>query len=590
MARQHVTRRLAAILAADVAGYSRLMGADEEGTLRTLNAFRTVIDGLIAEHEGRVFGSAGDSVIAEFASPVEAVRCAAEIQRQLETRNADLPGERRMYFRIGVNLGDVMVDGDNLLGDGVNVAARIERLAEPGGICIAGSVYELVEGKLALGFADLGEQTVKNIARPIRAYRVAPDGPAPATEAGWGGAEPLPLPEKPSIAVLPFDNMSGDREQEYFSDGITADVITALSRVRWFFVIARNSSFTYKGRAVDVKQVARELGVRYVLEGSVRKSGDRVRVTAQLIDGATGNQVWARRYDRELSDIFALQDEITETIVGAIEPELGKAERGRARSRKPGNLDAWDVYQRAMSRLYRYTREDLAEAQALFQRATALDADLGPAYSGLAEAYYYEAVYGFADSVAENRDKAIDPARRAVALDTEDAGAHCTLGRVHYFRREHDAAILELETALDLNPSLALAHYGLGAALVFSGRAGESLPHLETAIRLSPHDPNMGSFLVRVADARFLMRDYEGAVKWAIEALRQPNFQWSRYTVLITALERLGRADEAQRYLKDLFRQRPDLTVSFVRDTHLLSDPDDVAHYLDGLRKAGLPE
>ncbi len=581
-------RRLAAILAADVVGYSRLIGADEEGTLRTLSAYREVIDGLVAAHRGRIFGTAGDSVIAEFASPVEAVRCAAKVQQELGKRNADVPEDRRMEFRIGVNLSDVVVEGENLLGDGVNIAARLEMLAEPGGICRSGTVFDRVDGKLDLTFDDLGEQEVKNIAKPVRVYGVGIDRTGSTADAR--ASKPLPPADKPSIAVLPFTNMSGDPEQEYFSDGMTEDIITALSRVRWFFVIARNSSFAYKGRAVDVKQVAGELGVRYVLEGSVRKGGARLRITAQLIDGATGNHVWARRYDRELADIFELQDEITETIVGAIEPELGKAERKRAKSKKPGNLDARDVYQRGMSHLYRYTKADLAEARTLFGQAAELDAELGAACSGLAEAYYFEVVYGFAESVSDNREKALEPARRAVAIDAEDAGAHCTLGRVHYLRREHDAAIPELEAALELNPSLALAHYGLGAAMVFSGRARESFRHLETAIRLSPHDPNMGSCLVRSADAKYLMADYEGAVEWALKALRQPNFQWSRYAVLLAALGQLGRDDEAQRYLAELLRQRPDFSVSFVREIHLFSDPGDFDHYLDGLRKAGVAE
>ena len=322
----------------------------------------------------------------------------------------------------------------------------------------------------------------------------------------------------------------------------------------------------------------------------MRKGGTRVRVTAQLVDGATGKHVWARRYDHELSDIFAVQDEITEAIVGAMEPELGRAERERVKSKKPGNFDAWDVYQRGMSHLYRYTGEDLAEAQGLYQRAIELDPELGPAHSGLAESYYYEVVYGLADSVAENRETAIGPARRAVALDPEDAAAHCTLGRIHYLRREHEAAILELGAALELNPNLALAHYGLGAALVFSGRAAVSFSHRETAIRLSPYDPNMGSFLVRLADAKFMMRAYEESAGWAIKALRQPSFQWSRHAVLIAALGHQGRLDEARSDLADLLDQRPDFTLSFVRETHLFGDPDDFAHYVDGLRKAGLPE
>jgi adenylate cyclase len=401
---------------------------------------------------------------------------------------------------------------------------------------------------------------------------------------------PLALPDRPSIAVLPFSNMSGDPEQDYFVDGITEEIITALSRVRWFFVIARHSTFAYRNKGMDAKQIARELGVRYVLAGSVRRADDRIRVSAQLIEGSSGNNVWARSYDRALSDIFVVQYEMTQTIVGAIEPELGRAERERARVKARDNLDAWSTYQRGMFHLYRCTRDDLFEARRLFGQAVAIDPELGPAYSGEAEAYYYEVVYGFAESNQENREKAIGPAHRAVTLNAEDAGAHCTLGRIRYLRREYPPAISELTVALELNPSLALAHYGLGAALVFSGRAAESLSHLDAAIRLSPHDPNMGSFLVRIADANYFAADYEGAVTFALKALGQPNFQWSRYAVLIAALGQLGRLDEARRYLEEVTRQRPDFSIAFVRDTHLFGEQNIMAHYCEGLRKAAVPD
>jgi TolB-like protein/Flp pilus assembly protein TadD len=401
---------------------------------------------------------------------------------------------------------------------------------------------------------------------------------------------PLALPDRPSIAVLPFTNMSGDPEQDYFVDGISEEIIIALSRVRWFFVIARHSSFAYRNKGMDAKQIAAELGVRYVLAGSVRRADDRIRVSAQLIEGSSGNNVWARSYDRALSDIFAVQDEMTQTIVGAIEPELGRAERERARVKARDNLDAWSIYQHGMFHLYRCTREDLLEARKLFHQAIAIDPELGPAYSGEAEAYYYEVVYGFAASNQENREKAIGPAHRAVTLDAEDAGAHCTLGRIRYLRREYPPAISELQVALQLNPSLALAHYGLGAALVFSARAAEALPPLEAAIRLSPHDPAMGSFLVRIADARYFAADYEGAVTFALKALGQPNFQWSRYAVLIAALGQLGRLDEARHYLEEVTRQRPDFSIAFVRTTHLFGAPNIMAHYCEGLRKAAVPD
>ena len=445
---------------------------------------------------------------------------------------------------------------------------------------------------------DSGEQQelIRTVARKgIRFVGEVQDGPKPATVvaadiAPEAAPAPAALPHKPSIAVLPFANLSADAEQEYFADGIAEDIITALSRARWFFVIARNSSFVYRDRGADMKQVAEALGVRYVLVGSVRRAHDSVRIAVQLIDGITGNNVWARSYDRALSDIFAVQDEITQTIVAAIEPQLGRAERERARVKPHDSLDAWSTYQRGMLHLYRCTREDLAEARKLFEQAIAADPHLGPAYSGIAEAYYYEVVYGLAISNQDNRDRAIVPAQTAVSLDAEDAGAHCTLGRIRYLRREYPPAIADLQIALELNPSLALAHHGLGAALVFSGRAAEGLPHLEAAIRLSPHDPNMGSFLVRIADAKYFAADYEGTIAIALKALGQPNFQWSRYAILIAALGELGRIDEARQFLAEVTRTRPDFSVTFVRDMHLYGDQGYLTRYLDSLRKAGVRE
>ena len=442
----------------------------------------------------------------------------------------------------------------------------------------SGEQQELIRTIARKGIRFVG--TVQEEQKPVVAADIAP-GTAPTTASA---------PHKPSIAVLPLTNLSGDPEQEYFADGIAEDIITALSRARWFFVIARNSSFIYRDRGADVKQVAHELGVRYVLMGSVRRASDRVRIAVQLIDGIGGNNVWARSYDRALSDIFAVQDEITQTIVAAIEPQLGRAERERARVKPHDSLDAWSTYQRGMFHLYRCTREDLAAARRLFEQAVAADPHLGPAYSGIAEAYYYEVVYGLADSNEKNREWAVAPAQKAVSLDAEDAGAHCTLGRIRYLRREYPSAVTDLQIALELNPSLALAHHGFGAALVFSGKAAEGLPYLEAAIRLSPHDPNMGSFLVRIADAKYFMADYEGAIAVALKALGQPNFQWSRYAILIAALGELGRSDEARQFLTEVTHTRPDFSVAFVRDTHLYGDRGYMARYLDGLRAAGVRE
>ena len=585
-------RRLAAILAADVVGYSRLVGEDEEGTLRTLSACREVIDGLVARHHGRVFGSAGDSVIAEFASPVEAVRCAVNIQRDLETRNAGIPENKRMRFRIGVNLGDVVVNGDDLMGEGVNVAARLEGLAEPGTVNVSGSVHEQVKNKLDVGFDFLGPQELKNIAEPVPVFRVRlePRSSTSQLAASERSPESLALPEKRSIVVLPFENMSGDPEQGYFSDGITEDIITELSKFRSLFVIARSSSFSFRGQSPEVKEVSRRLGVRYVVEGSVRRAGNRVRIAAQLIDAVADANLWAERYDRVLEDIFTVQDEVTEAIVAAIAPELGKAEQQLATSKKLENLNVWEVYQRGMWHLYQRTKDDLAEARRLFEVALSLDPGLSLACSALVDAYYYEVVLGLADSVAENRNKALQVARRAVELDPDDAAAHCAMGKARIVRREHALAVPDLQLAIDLNPSSAWAHYGLGAAAVFSGHAEEAIRHLERAIRLSPRDQHMGSFMVRLAEAYLVKRDYPGAVQWARKALQQQGFQWSRYAALLAGLGFLGEREEARRVLDECLAQRPNFSVSMVRDGHLYTDAAALDHYLEGHRHASVPE
>jgi TolB-like protein/Tfp pilus assembly protein PilF len=443
----------------------------------------------------------------------------------------------------------------------------------------------------AIGDTGEKQSCIRTFARKGFRFVAAIEAKADAARAlGTHDDFALTLPQKPSIAVLPFSNMSSDPADDSFADGMTEEIITALSRVRWFFVIARGSSFTYKSKNIDPSDVARELGVRYILMGSVRRAGERVRVTAKLIDGSNGGSVWARSYDRALSDIFSVQDDITQTIVGGIEPELGRAERERARVKHRDNIDAWSTYQRGMIHLYRYTQDDLAEARKQFATAIAIDPDLGPAYSATAEAYYYEVVYGFASSPDDNRERAIEFARKAVLLDRDDAGAHCTLGRTRYLSREYAAAISELELALDLNPSLALAHYGLGAAFVFSGKPHEAFPHLESAIRLSPQDPNMGSYLARIAEAKYLVGDDEAAVRFALRALAQPSFQWSRYAILIAALGQLGRKDEARHYLAEVTQRRSNFSVAFVRTMHPFSRDMGIDRYYDGLRKAGVPE
>ena len=468
MAEDRVQRRLAAILAADVVGYSRLMERDETGTLAQLRSLRSeVFDPTTLQFAGRIFKTTGDGTLAEFGSAVDAVQCAVQIQRALAKRNADLAEDLRITLRIGISLGDVIVEGDDLYGIGVNVAARMEGLAEPGAICVSANVHEHVGNALDITFEDLGEQTVKNIDRPVRCYRIDPgsDGAAPARR-----AEAAPsVPDKPSVAVLPFENMSGDTDQEYFSDGITEDIITALSRIRQLFVIARNTTFTYKGRAVDVPAVARDLGVRYVLEGSVRKAGNRVRITAQLIDGATGNHLWAERYDRDLEDIFAVQDEITRVVAGAIEPEITKAEFERAHLKPPGNLDAWSIYQQGMHHFHLGTVEGEAEARRLFAEAIERAPGFSAAHASLARAYSRRSSFMPDEDFDEKKRIAIREARIAVSLDREDAYAHATVGFAVESSAVHEA-IASLERALALNPNSAFAHHGLGRMLVLAGQ------------------------------------------------------------------------------------------------------------------------
>src|SRR5438552_9866119 len=524
------SRKLAAILAADVVGYSRLTGADEDRTLARRRALRSdLIDPTIAVHKGRVVKRTGDGALVEFRSVVDAVRCAIEVQNAMLERNAGLPPERRIELRIGIHLGDVVEESDgDLMGDGVNIAARLEGVAQPGAICLSEDAYRQVRSRLDLAITDLGETKLKNIAEPMRIYALQAGNAAsaqPPRAARTDQPARLALPDKPSIAVLPFSNMSGDPDQEYFADGISEDLITALSRIRWFFVIARNSCFAYKGQSPDIREVARALGVAYVLEGSVSKAGSRVRVTAQLIDGLSGSHVWAQRYDRELEDIFAVQDEITATLVGAIEPELGKAERERARAKRPDDLRAWDLYQRGLWHTYKRTREDLASAQRMFQRAIEIDPGFARAYAATEEAFFFQFVGGYLDTGGAAKADALRFAEGAVQLDGQDAFNRYALGRALTLMRRHDSAVFELGKAIELDPSFAQAHYALGMALATCGRPKEALPHIELAMPLSPQDPYFGQFLVRRAEAYLFLGRLEEAVESAERSLREPNVQ-----------------------------------------------------------------
>ncbi len=534
MEREQVNRRMAAILAADVAGYSRLMGTDEEGTHARLKAHRReLIDPKIKERHGRIVKTTGDGILIEFPSVVDAVRCAVEVQQGMAQRNTDMPDGQRIVFRVGINLGDVIVEGKDIYGDGVNIAARLEGLAEPGGICVSRTVRNQVRDKLPYAFEDMGEQSVKNIARPLRVYRVRLD------RAGATTAEPtrsaLPLPNKPSIAVLPFQNMSGDVEQEYFADGIVEDLITALSHVKWLFVIARNSSFVYKGKVADVKQVARELGVRYVLEGSVRRGGSRVRITGQLIEAATGSHIWADRFDGALADVFDLQDRVTANVVGAIEPKLRTAEIERAQRKPTDSLDAYDLYLRALPHFHALT--------------AALDADSD------------------------------DPEVLHMAGFT-----------LAYVGGDNQSGSLLIGRSLSINPNSAQAWSASGHIRGWVRDPDTAIEHFERAIRLSPFDPLLSTFYGGIAMAHFEAERYAATVEWADKAVRigpkfLPAYRW-----LAAGLARLDRLDEARAAARRLMALDPGGTLAGLRrrlssfNTGLLDD------YLDGLRKAGLPE
>jgi TolB-like protein len=592
MAKPHIERRLAAILAADVAGYSRLMGADEEGTLAALKAYRReIIDPKITEHRGRVVRIIGDGLLVEFASVIAAVRWAVEVQRAMGERNSGLPQEKRIEFRMGINAGDIIIDGTDIWGDGVNVAARLEALAEPGGICVSGRVQEDVRGSLEIAFEDLGEQQLKNIVRPVRVYRVKLKG---ATET----APALQPPHKPSIAVLPFHNMSGDSEQEYFADGMVEEITTALSRTRWLFVIARNSSFTYKGRAVDVKQVGRELGVRYVLEGGVRKAADRVRITAQLIDASTGAHLWADRFDGSLKDIFELQDQVTASVVVAIAPRLAQAEVERAKHKPTESLDAYDYFLRGIASLHSWTKESNDEALRLFNKAIELDPDFASAY-GMASWCYArrKGSRWMVDRVQETAETA-RLARRAAELGWDDAVALAWGGfALAYVVHDVEGGAALIDRALQLNPSLAEAWHFSGWARIYLGEPEVAIEHLAHAMRLSPLDPIIFVAQMAIAFAHFFAGRYDDASSWVEKALAAsgPRLQEKPgyYPALLIAAASnalAGRLAEARSAIARSRQLNPAPHISNLKNQVPLRRSEDLARYAEGLRKAGLPD
>jgi adenylate cyclase len=566
---ENIARRLAAIFAADMVGYSRLMEADEEGTIARQAAHRKeLIDPKIAEHNGRIVKLMGDGMLVEFGSVVGAVKCAVEIQAAMDERDADVPDDIRIRYRVGINLGDVVIDGDDILGDGVNVAARLEALAEPGGICISGTVFEHVNTKLDARFDDLGEQTVKNIARAVRIYRVRPGTPdaSPVTQAASPGLdaqqENLPT-QRAAIAVLPFDNMSGDTEQEYFCDGVVEDIITELSKFRWLRVIARNTTFTYKGKPVDVQAVGRELGVGYVVEGSVRRAGNRIRITAQLIDCHDGGHIWAERYDRELEDIFDLQDDITRTLVANIAPELGQVEREIARTKATENLNAWDLYQRAIWHRYQLTREDYETTVELCRKAIELDPNFAAAYALLSLTGYTRTIFGYVQDREAVLKEAVATGQQSIAIDPREPDGYCGIGLAQMLLGDLDSAERYTRRAISLNPNYAHAYFSLALALGLGTeeRSQEVADAVSMAIELSPRDPMLWGYHNILGWDQLASGDPEAALASFETSSRLPTTTFWPFIGKGAALALLGRSNEAQQAINEAMSLNSDISV-----------------------------
>jgi adenylate cyclase len=583
-----------------VVGYSRLMGRDESGTLARLREHRKQrFEPTLARHGGRLVKLTGDGALAEFPSAVDALGAAIEFQQAMSEANRDLPDDIAIVFRVGLHLGDLIVEGDDLYGDGVNVAARLEAEAPPGGIVISGNVHDAIAGRLKADFRDLGNLALKNIERPVRAFEVQWDpatwkvasmtSAAPATAAHRSAEPPLALPDKPSIAVLPFQNMSGDPEQEYFADGMVEDIITSLSRLSGFFVIARNSTFTYKGRAVDVKAVSRELGVRYVLEGSVRKAGNKVRVTAQLIDGATGNHVWAERYDRDLADIFAVQDEITETIVGALEPRLQVAEIIRAQHKTPSSLDAWDLVVQAMDRISRFTDADSRAAIEMLDRAISIDPRYARAYAHKAWLTIWRGFQGW-DPMGEAITTASDSVAKGRQFDADEPWVYVARVMVCVATRNGGEGVTAGRKAVELNPNFAYGYSFLGAALACSGDGDAALIAIDRAQRLSPRDLLHDEFDLFYAFAQFQKGDYARAADFAASAASLRPGHAYPYRMLAASSALVGDLQRATPALANILALTPGFNLAQAESQNVYQRADDRARLIDGLRLAGLPE
>jgi len=634
MAKKGFKRKLTAILSADVKGYSRLMGDDEEATIHTITEYRKIITEQVKQHEGRVVDSPGDNVLAEFASVVDALKCAVQTQKEIAEQNENLPENRKMEFRIGVNLGDVAEEGDRIYGDGVNVAARIESLADPGGICISRTAYDQVRNKLSLGYEYLGEHAVKNIDEPVRVYRVltAPEhagvviGEKTAAGKKWrrfayaaviclivvaGGLtawniylqkskriEPaeidkmaFPLPDKPSIAVLPFDNMSGDQTQEYIADGITENIITTLSKVPNLFVIARNSSFTYKGKPVKIQQVSEELGVQYVLEGSVQRSGDRVRVIAQLIDAIDGKHLWSERYDRDTKEFFTVQDDITRNVVIALQVELTQGEQARI-WHDTENLEAWGYATKGIAFFQHYTKEKNAKSRELFKQTVELDPNYAVGWVFLAWTHLLDFRYGWGGSRAESLKRGIGIVKKASALDDTQPEVHSFWNTVYLFQRQYEKAIAEGKQAIALGPSDASSHILLSMTMNFAGRFEESIFYAKKAMRLHPYYPNY--YLGWVAISYCMAEEYEKSIaplKKVIERAKTVGSQLVPYQLyLVNTYVGLGQIEEAKALAAEVLKLDPNFSLEKWQTSRFYKDPADLGRHLNALRKAGLPE
>ncbi|NCF27242.1 MAG: tetratricopeptide repeat protein [Gammaproteobacteria bacterium] len=580
---ERLPRKLAAILYADIVGYSRLTGDDEDATHRRLSEYLDLVSETIEQHRGRVMHYAGDAVLAQFGAVLDAMSTAVAIQKELRIRNDPLSGDRKVQFRIGINSGDVIEDRGDIYGDGVNVAARLESLANPGGICISDAVRTAVGKKLDIDYEDMGEQEVKNISQPVRAYRVDLVNSQLQTD-GSGKVTPGELP---AVAVLPFTNLSGDPEQEYFSDGLTEDIITGLSYWRAFPIIARNSTFTYKGVSVRVQEIAQELGARYVLEGSVRTAGKRIRVTAQLIDGETGHHVWAEKYDRALEDIFEVQDEITLSIVATVQPELVKAEIERSAASRPGSLRAWDFFLRGMAHIHRFTIKDNAAARDMFQKAIDLENNYGEAWAGLGWGYVRDIDFRSRESRQSLIDKGFNAARKAVELDDSSALAHLVLGTAYVWAENLKLGIAQVEKCIELNPYSAHAHMALGNRLDLVGRTDEGIDKMERSLELNPRDPWRPNYMAYLARAYASKGDYETALVWIERAVNLRLDDADLQYRLAICLANLGKVDDARDALGECERLHPG-QVSERSSWRPYSDDERNKRFFAGLKKHGL--